>query len=407
MTAPEPWLAILGVGEDGFSGLSAEARQFIQSADLLYGGDRHLALIPVEGKGQRIAWPSPMRTALHQILNEHRGRRRVAVLASGDPMLYGVGVSLTRDLPASEFRVVPHVSSLSLACARLGWPVADTILLSLVNRPLEQIVRYLGRDQRLVLLSEDGATPSMVAKLLTHRGYGDSTFHVFENLGGPSERMTSERAATWHDDSCGKLNLIAVQCIPDASARPLTTAPGLPDEVFQSDGQLTKREVRATTLANLAPLPGQTLWDVGAGTGTISIEWMRVHPACRALAFEIRPDRAAHIRANAKLLGTPALQVIEGNAPSAFTGLESPDAIFLGGGVSTPGLFEACWSVLKPGGRFVTNAVTLQSEVNIAAWHTIFGGELARIAISRAVPVGSSLVWRPMTPITQWTVTKS
>ncbi|AXC14312.1 Cobalt-precorrin-6y C5-methyltransferase [Acidisarcina polymorpha] len=407
MSTLEPWLAVIGVGEDGWSGLSAKARDLIQSADLLYGGKRHLDLIPGgEGSAERVAWPSPMGPAVDQILNQHRGRRSVAVLASGDPMLFGVGVSLTRKLSPPEFWVIPHISSFSLACARLGWPVADTVLISLVNRPPEQLLRYLCKDQRLVLFSEDGATPSVVAKLLTQSGYGESAFHVFEHLGGPSERQISKQAATWTVKQCAQLNLIAVQCIPDASTRPLSIAPGLPDNVFQSDGQLTKREVRAITLASLSPLPRQVLWDVGAGTGTIAIEWMRVHPSSRAIAFETRSDRAAQIRVNAKLLGTPGLQVIEGTAPSAFADIEPPDAIFIGGGASTPGLFEACWGVLRTGGRLVVNAVTIQTEVKIADWHTLYGGNLVRIAISRSVPVGRAFGWRPMMPITQWSVTK-
>ena len=408
MSDLQPWLAVLGIGEDGWPTLSVEAKELIRSADLLYGGIRHLNLVPTsEGPSERISWPSPMAPAIEQILSHHRRQRRVAVLASGDPMLFGVGVPLTRSLPPSEFRVVPHVSSFSLACARLGWPVADTVLLSLVNRPPEQLLRHLCEGQRIVLLSEDDTTPSLVAKLLVQTGYGDSAFHVFEELGGPSERSTDTQASAWNDQPCRRLNLIAVQCKPNASTRPHSHAPGLPEEVFQSDGQLTKREVRAITLARLAPTPGQTLWDVGAGTGSIAVEWMRLHPACRAIAFEIRADRAANIRANAKHLGVPGLRVVEGSAPASFAGIEPPDTVFLGGGISIPGLLEACWAALNPGGRLVVNAVTIQGEANVATWHSLYGGDLTRISISRAAPVGEALGWRPLMPITQWVVTRS
>ncbi len=321
-------------------------------------------------------------------------------------MLFGVGVTLTRALSPSEYRVIPQVSSSSLACARLGWPVVETTIVSLVNRPLEQILRYLCDKQRLILFSENDLTPSVVAKLLTLSGYGASLFHVFENLGGSNERHVSTQAKTWVDTQISKLNLIAILCVPDEASKILSLVPGLPDKVFRSDGQLTKREVRAVTIASLAPLPGQTLWDVGSGTGTIAIEWMRVHPACGAIAIEARADRAANIRFNAKALGTPGLQIIEGSAPDVLADIGRPDAIFIGGGVSTPRVFETCWAALRSGGRLVINAVTIRSEIKLTEWHTLYGGSLVRIAISRAEPVGATFSWRPMIPITQWAVTK-
>ena len=407
MTVAELWLSIVGIGEDGYDGLSSEAKRAIASAELLYGGARHLALVPTAGSSAtRIPWPSPMTPAVQQILTEYRGKKRVTVLASGDPMLHGVGVPLTRDLVATEFRVIPQVSAFSLACARLGWPMAETTLITLVNRPVEQLLRHLSPGQRIVIFSEDGSTPATVARFLTQCGYGLSKIDVFENLGGSSERKTSALAACWPNEQSGKLNLMAILCASEATARPLSLAPGLPDDAFDTDGQLTKREVRAVTLARLAPLPNQTLWDIGAGTGSIGIEWMRVHPSCSCIAFEAREDRAVRIRENATRLCAPNLKVIQGTAPATFASLRSPDAIFMGGGVGNDDLFDACWAKLSPGGRLVANAVTLQSEASLVARHTLYGGDLMRMTVSRADLIGGLYGWRPMMPITQWTVTK-
>lgn len=408
MTAATHWLTIAGMGEDGYEGLKDEAKQAIASAALLYGGVRHLAHVPAGvTSARRICWPSPMAPAVQQILSEHRGRTAVAVLASGDPMLYGVGVALTRDLATTEFRVIPQVSAFSLACARLGWPVAETTLVTLVHRPAGQMLRHLYPGQRLVIFSEDGGTPAAVARLLTQSGYGWSEVAVFEDLGGTTERYTAALAANWSKETCGKLNLIAVQCVSDATARPLSAAPGLPDETYESDGQLTKREVRAVTLARLAPLPNQILWDVGAGAGSIGIEWMRLQPSCSCIAFELREDRADRIRENASRMGVPNLKVIHGPAPQTFGALPSPDAIFLGGSVGNNSLFDACWAKLPCGGRLVANAVTLQGEAGLVARHTLYGGDLMRMTVARADPIGGSFGWRPMMPITQWTVTKA
>jgi precorrin-6Y C5,15-methyltransferase (decarboxylating) len=402
------WLSIVGIGEDGWESLTTEAKQAVESAELLYGGSRHLAHVPhAVTQATRVAWPSPMAPAIQEILQQHRRQRRVTVLASGDPMLHGVGVTLTRELPPGEFRVLPQVSAFSLACARLGWPAAETALVSLVHRPIEQLLRHLAPGQRLVLYANDGSTPALVAQLLTRSGYGTSELHVFENLGGASEQHRSQSAAAWATDRCGNLNLIALICVPDPSLKPLSLVPGLPDDAFETDGQFTKREVRAATLARLAPLPGQTLWDVGAGTGTIGIEWMRVHPSCACIAFEQREDRAARIRDNARNLGVPGLQVIQGTAPATFADLQPPDAIFLGGGVSNQALFQACWERLARGGRLVANAVSLEGEASLTSWHKLHGGELARIQVARAELIGGTYVWRPMMPITQWTITKS
>jgi precorrin-6Y C5,15-methyltransferase (decarboxylating) len=407
VNSTERWLSIVGIGESGWEDLNGEAKSAIAVAELLYGGPRHLAFVPADASAAvRIPWPSPMAPAVDQILTDYRGKKTITVLASGDPMLYGIGVPLTRDLAATEFRVIPQVSAFSLACARLGWPIAETNLITLVNRPVEQLLRHLYPGERLVIFSEDGSTPAIVARLLTEFGYGPSKIDVFENLGGCSERNTSGLAASWRKDQCGKLNLMAVLCALDTTAQTLSLASGLPDDAFDTDGQLTKREVRAVTLARLAPLPNQILWDVGAGTGSIGIEWMRIHPSCSCIAFEAREDRAARIRLNAARLGVPALKVIEGTAPAAFAGVRAPDAIFLGGSVDDDHLFDACWAALPRGGRLVANGVTLQSESRLAARHALHGGDLVRMMIARTDRIGDSLGWRPMMPITQWTVIK-
>lgn len=407
MTASEHWLSIIGVGEDGWDGLSQEARLAVQSAEILYGGARHLALVPVAASSAtRVAWPSPMASAIQQILAEARGKKRVAVLASGDPMLHGVGVPLTRDLVPGEFRVIPQVSAYSLACARLGWPMVDADLISLVNRPVEQLHRCLYPGRRLIVYSEHGGTPALVAALLTQAGYGPSTITVFENLGGPVERQACGQASGWTNERFGELNLMAIVCVAEPACRPLSLIPGLPDDAFVSDGQMTKREIRALTMARLAPLPHQCLWDVGAGTGTIGIEWMRVHPSCSAVAFEVREDRAARIHLNAKRLGVPTLKVVHGTAPACFTDLPRPNAIFIGGSVADDELFDACWEKLLTGGRIVANAVTIDSETRLGSRQASYGGDLTRLMVARAEPVGTSYGWRPMMPITQWTVEK-
>lgn len=407
MNSTEHWLSIVGIGESGWEDLNGEAKRAIAVTELLYGGPRHLAFVPAAASAAaRIPWPSPMAPAVDQILTDFRGKKTITVLASGDPMLYGVGVPLTRDLAATEFRVIPQVSTFSLACARLGWPIAETNLITLVHRPVEQLLRHLYLGQRLVVFSEDGNTPAMVAKLLTEAGYGPSRITVFESLGGCSERTTTGLAAGWRHTQCGKLNLTAILCTADTTARVLPLTSGLPDEAFDTDGQLTKREIRAVTLARLAPLPNQTLWDVGAGSGSIGIEWMRVHPSCSCIAFETRADRAARIRLNAAQLGVPTLKVIEGTAPAAFVGVRAPHVIFMGGSVDDDHLFDACWAALPAGGRLVANGVTIQSESSLAVRHTLYGGDLVRMMIARTDRIGDSLGWRPMMPITQWTVIK-
>jgi precorrin-6Y C5,15-methyltransferase (decarboxylating) len=324
------------------------------------------------------------------------------VLASGDPMLHGVGVSLVRRFGPAVVRVLPGPSSVSIACARLGWPVAEVDVVSLISQPYEVVRRYLQPARRLILLVAEASAATRLAADLTARGWGPSLFTVLERLGSPDERISSGTAADWsgkHDP----LTVLAVSLVPGASVRVLPTVPGLPDDAFSSDGALTKREVRAVTLAALAPSPGQLLWDVGAGSGSIAVEWMRTFPGCRAAAIESRDDRCATIRANALELGVPGLDVVEGSAPAALAGLPRPDAIFVGGGPTTPGLLDACLAALGPGARLVANAVTLESEAELVRRHTSLGGGLVRLDIARAAPVGSFTSFRPALPVTQWT----
>jgi precorrin-6B C5,15-methyltransferase / cobalt-precorrin-6B C5,C15-methyltransferase len=393
------WLTIVGIGEDGELGVEALAA--IERADLLVGGARHLALVP-DGRAERRAWPSPMMPLLDEILAGPRDRNLV-VLASGDPMLHGVGASFAARLEPGAFRVIPQVSAFSLACARLGWPAAEVTLISAVGKPLDLMRVAVQPGRRLALY---GAVAAEVAALLTQTGYGGSGLTVLEHLGGPAEARRDGIARHWDHPAGADLAVVAVTCLADTGTRPLSTLAGLPDDAFESDGQMTKREVRAATLARLVPLPGQLLWDVGAGTGTIGIEWSRAHPSCRAIAIERRPDRAQRIAGNARALGVPALRVVEGELPPALDGLPPPDAIFIGGGIGTEGLVERCWAALPPGGRLVANVVTITGEATLAGWHQRLGGELTRISVARARAVGGMLGWKSLAPVTQWAAVK-
>jgi precorrin-6Y C5,15-methyltransferase (decarboxylating) len=394
-----PWLTVIGLGEDGLAGLSPAARGLIDRAELLVGGERHLALVP-QGGAERRGWATPLARTVEEIL-AWRGRR-VVVLASGDPMWFGVGVTLARRVPHDEMLVLPGLSAFSLACARLGWPLAEVECLTLHGRPLALLDAVLAPGARLLLLSEDGATPAAVAARLASLGYGRSRLIVLEHMGGPLERRVEAIAGDWPGIVVADLSTIAVECVagPDAVRRPL--APGLPDEAFRHDGQLTKRELRVTVLAALAPQPGELLWDVGAGCGSVAIEWLRLGRRLSAIAIEREPDRQAMIEANAAALGTPRLRLVRGQAPAALADLPPPQAVFIGGGLAAGGLLEACWAALPPGGRLVANAVTLEGEARLLAWQAEAGGQLCRIAISRAEPVGPYQGWRPLMPVTQY-----
>ncbi|WP_219273571.1 precorrin-6y C5,15-methyltransferase (decarboxylating) subunit CbiE [Pseudomonas sp. Xaverov 83] len=397
-----PWLTVVGIGEDGFKGLGRNARHALLRASRIVGGQRQLDLLPVCIRGERQLWPSPF--SLEPVL-ARRGEA-VCVLASGDPMFYGVGASLARQVPADELLILPAPSSVSLAAARLGWPLQDVVTLSVVARPLAALNAHLASGVRLLVLSNDGQSPAAMAAQLAERGFGASRLRVFEHLGGPDERRIDGIARDWPGEPIAALNLMAIDCMADANTARLSRLAGLPDSAFKHDGQLTKRDVRAMTLARLAPMPGELLWDVGAGSGSIGIEWMRAHSSCRALAIEADEGRQLLIEHNRDALGVPGLQLIRGTAPHALNGLEAPDAIFIGGGVTRDGVLDTCWQHLRPGGRLVANAVTLQSEMTLMAWREQHGGELTRIHVAQAQPLGDFDTWRQALPITLLEVIK-
>lgn len=406
-----PAVTVVGIGADGWAGLPPASQDVLRAADVLIGGPRQLALLPEDCAGERVAWPSPLRPAVPGLLAAHAGRR-VAVLASGDPMFYGIGRTLTEvlgdgALGAHALHVLPHPSSVSFACARLGWPLEDTDVVTLVGRPAAQLAAALHDGRRLLVLSAGADTPAEVAELLCDRGFGPSTMRVLEQLGGARERSLSGTAEKWEHAPGDALNVIAVECRRAPDAVRLGVVPGLPDEAYESDGQLTKRHVRAATLGALAPGPGEVLWDVGGGSGSIAVEWMRAHRSCRAVCVERDPVRAERIGRNADRLGVPALRVVTGAAPEALHGLPRPDAVFIGGGLTAPGLLAACWEALPPGGRLVANTVTLESEALLTEWYRRHGGELVRLAVAHAVPVGGFTGWRQAMPVTQWSVRKS
>ncbi|TQC42811.1 precorrin-6y C5,15-methyltransferase (decarboxylating) subunit CbiE [Rhodococcus sp. WS4] len=404
MTGP---VVVVGIGADGWDGLSPSARREIDGADVLMGSSRQLALIP-ESPAQRVTWPSPLVPALPGLFEQHNGRR-VCVLASGDPMFHGIGVTLVDLLGAERVRVIPHPSSATLACARLGWAAHETPVVSLVNRPVGTLLPALGDRMRLLVLSRDERTPAAVAELLTERGFGPSRLSVLGELGGPEESRLDGTASGWSHDPGARLNVIAIDCRADPDAPRLTRMPGLPDAAFTGDGQMTKHEIRALTLCALAPAAGELLWDVGGGSGTVAIEWMRTHPRCRAVAFERSAARVDQIEANAAGLGVPSLAVF-GDAPAAFedvpSALAAPDAIFVGGGVTQDGLLDECWSRLRVGGRMVANAVTAESEALLLQWFSKCGGQLRKFQVYRGDPLGGFTAWRPQLPVAQWSVTK-
>ncbi|VVP37537.1 Precorrin-6Y C(5,15)-methyltransferase [decarboxylating] [Pseudomonas fluorescens] len=396
------WLTVTGIGEDGFKGLGKAARHALLAASTIFGSQRQLDLLPPCIRGERLTWPSPF--SLDALL-AMRGEP-VCVLASGDPMFFGVGASLARQLPSNEMLILPASSSCSLAAARMGWPLQDVVTLSVVARPIAALNAQLFSGVRLLVLSNDGQSPAAIAALLRERGFGPSRLSVLEHLGGEAERRIDGIANDWSDPQVADLNLIAIECIAESTTPRLSRLAGLPDSAFKHDGQLTKRDVRAITLARLAPVPGELLWDVGAGSGSIGIEWMRAHPGCRALAIEADEGRQHLIEHNRDALGVPGLQLIRGSAPQALDGLERPDAIFIGGGVTRDGVLDTCWARLKPGGRLIANAVTLQSEMTLMAWREQHGGELTRIHIAQAQPLGDFDTWRQALPITLLDVVK-
>jgi len=391
-----PWLTVVGIGEDGYKGLGKNARHALLGARQVFGSSRQLDLLPPCIQAERRQWPSPF--SLQPVLEQHG--EPVCVIASGDPMLFGVGVSLSRHVPIDQMHVIPAPSSYSLAAARLGWALQEVVTLSVVARPLAALNAQLHNGLRLLVLSNDGSTPAAIAVLLRERGFGPSRMTVLEHLGGASEQRIDGVASEWSNPEIAALNLVAIDCRAEPNTLRLSPLGGLPDDAFRHDGQLTKRDVRAITLARLAPVPGELLWDVGAGCGSIGIEWMRAHPTCRAVAIESNEERQQLIEFNRDALGVPGLQLVRGRAPDALEGLEPPDAIFIGGGVTRAGVLDSCWQQLRSGGRLVANAVTLQSEAMLVSWREQHGGDLTRIHLAHAKPLGEFDTWRQALPIT-------
>ena len=398
------WLSIVGIGEEGVAGLGAAARAALDGAQTLVGGARHLAMVPPDGR-ERLEWPRPF-TALADEIRARRGRQ-VCVLATGDPFCYGVGTLIALHFSRDEMRVHPAPSAFSLACARLGWSLPEAETLSLHGRPLATFRAAMRPGARVLVLSHDGTTPARIAEMLRDSGYGDSRVVVLERLGGAAERVREGPARDFALGDVHDLNTVAVECAAGPDVPLLGRVPGLPDDAFEHDGQLTKRVLRAAALAALAPCPGQLLWDVGAGCGSIGIEWMRAAPGARAIAIERRAARRMLIERNAERLGTPGIRVVDGEAPAAFAALDAPpDAIFAGGGIAAPTLVDACWAALPRGGRLVAHAVTLEGERTLLDAHAAIGGELTRIAVSHAVPIGRYRTFRPAHPVTELAVRK-
>jgi precorrin-6Y C5,15-methyltransferase (decarboxylating) len=394
-------LVVIGIGADGWDGLNGPARETVRSADVVIGAPRHLDLLPAVDGQQRHDWPSPLRAGLPALFDGLAGQRVVA-LASGDPLLSGVGNTLIDLFGADRVTIVPAVSAVTLARARLGWPAESAAVIRAGD--VHAVLRELVPGRRVLVLSADETTPAQLAALLVERGYGASRMTVLGDLGGQTESRREITAETFASlkDPVPRLNIVAVEF-----AGPLLTgwAAGLPDDAYAHDGQLTKRDLRASASARLAPAPGQLLWDVGAGAGSVGIEWMRAHPSCRAIAIEADPTRAQRISANSRNLGVPALRVVCAEAPTALAGLPSPDAIFIGGGLSRPGVLDACLVALRPGGRLVAHAVTLETEAQLALAYAERGGELTRIQVEHAAPLGALTGWRPARAVTQWALT--
>lgn len=402
-----PWLSLVGIGEDGLDGLGQSARDALAGAEIVIGGKRHLALV-TECAAEKIPWPSPLQDLIEK-LPEYRGKK-ICVLATGDPFFFGVGKRLIEKIPIGEMRVYPASSSFSLTLARLGWPHADVRAVSVHGRPIRSLLPHLMDGGRLVTLTENRNSPGEIAALLVEEGFGDSTLHVFSHIGGPGESYVSlparDLAAAPPPDEIQDLNVLAAEFRAQGAGLAGNLLPGIEDERFRHDGQLTKREIRVLTLAALMPRPGDLLWDIGAGAGSISIEWLRADPSLEAIAVEKYEKRMDNLRANAEALGTPRIRAVLGEAPGCLASLPDPDAVFIGGGLRNPEMLETCWTRLKSGGRLVANAVTIEGEGALQAFFSARGGHLTRLQVSQVHPTGRLHSWRPGTPVTQLRIIK-
>jgi precorrin-6Y C5,15-methyltransferase (decarboxylating) len=399
-----PWLSIIGIGVDGVESLTPRSRLAIETAQLVIGSERQLRSVQPLLRKESVVWPSPLAAGIDMVL-ARRGSS-TCVLSTGDPFHYGIGSTLAPYLVSGEFVCHPAPSSISIAASRLGWPLQDTDVVSLHGRSLEGMNRFLHPGRKVIALSWDQRTPAELSDLLVRRGFGPSTLYVLESLGGRDERVRSCTADAFRFDDVVDLNLVALKLAAEPGASIVPLCNGLPDAAFENDGQLTKQDMRAITLSALCPRPGLRLWDVGAGAGSIAIEWMLSHPSCRAIAIEKDHSRCERIRRNAASLGVPVMDVVETLAPEGLEDLAPPDAIFMGGGAGTPGNFEACWRALPTGGRLVINAVSLETEALVLAWYGDLGGELRRVSIDAAAPLGSMKGWRSAMPVLSWRAVK-
>lgn len=400
-SAPGRPILVIGVGGGGWAGLSAGSRLQVEEAAVVIGGRRHLDMIPGIPGQRRETWPSPLREALPTFLDS-LGDGPVVALASGDPLVSGIGTTLMELIGPERVLIEPALSSVAIARARMGWSAESCGVVTLVGRDPHFVVRELAPRRRILALSSDETTPAALARLLTDAGYGASRLTVLSDLGMATESRTDGVASTWAAVS-SRLNIVAIACVgPHLGG----WVAGLPDDAFEHDGQLTKRDLRASALARLAPVPGEHLWDIGAGAGSIGIEWMRAHPTCSTTAVEADPARAERIGRNAARLGVPGIDVVHGRAPDALADLRTPDAVFVGGGATRPGVVEACLSALRPGGRLVVHGVTLETEQLIGTLYREHGGELTRVAVETAAPIGAFTGWTPARAVTQWAFTK-
>ena len=397
------WLTVVGMGEDGWEALSNRARLAIKSTDVIVGAQRLLALLP-KTKAEIHEWPQPFSAVVEQI--KPLAGRNTVILATGDPMNFGVVRKLLEFIPFEQITIIPQVSAFSLAAARMGWSLPDCDCFTIHGRPAANVETFIQPNARLLILTEDETSVAEVCRRLIARSFSESNITVLENMAGVNERTTSFIANANPNLDWSPLNVLAVQCVASTEAKIYSRVSGLPDDAFMHDGQLTKREVRAATLAALAPAPDQLLWDIGAGCGSVSIEWMRSTRGCEAIAFEHNEDRLKMIATNADQLGTPRLKIIAGKAPKALSGLRAPDAVFIGGGVGNEGVFETAWGKLKSGGRMVANVVTIEGEMHLYDLQEKHGGELVRMDVSTLTKVGPYRAMKPRMSVVQWRVLK-
>ena len=397
------WLTVVGMGEDGWEALSNRARLAIKSTDVIVGAKRLLALLP-KTKAEIHEWPQPFSAVVEQI--KPLAGRNTVILATGDPMNFGVVRKLLEFIPFEEMTIIPQVSAFSLAASRMGWSLPDCDCFTIHGRPAANVETFIQPNARLLVLTEDESSIAEVCRRLIARGFGESKVSVLENMGGAAERITHFAASANPNLDWSPLNVLAVHCAAGSQAKIFSRVAGLPDKAFVHDGQLTKREVRAATLSALAPAPDELLWDIGAGCGSVSIEWMRSTRGCESYAIEHNEDRLKMIATNADQLGTPRLKIIAGKAPQALNGLLAPDAVFIGGGVGNDGVFNTAWAALKSGGRLVSNVVTIEGEMHLYDLQEKNGGELVRMDVSTLTKVGPYRAMKPRMSVVQWRVIK-